>query len=115
MSKNGSQVSYQELLSILGTEFDRRMVEEPDFLDGLPPNSHVALQICIDVDMEAELKSYIQGFNAWAIDLAKHQLGSEQSLCVAQCVMRPLIKRAATGMTRQIARAACTDYELVGS
>ncbi len=115
MSNDGSQVSYQELLSILGKEYDRRMIAEADFLDGLPPNSHVAIQICIDDDMEDKLRNYIVGFNSWSIELAKAQLEPDQSLCIAQCLMRPLVRRAATSMTRRIAYATCTDYELVSS
>lgn len=113
MTNEIRQVTYQELLEILGADFDRRMVEDSDFLDGIPSGSCVCIQILATDAMEPDVRNYVIGFNKWSRDVSTKQLRPGQPFCVARCSMRPLVSLAATEMTKGVASAPCGEYELV--
>jgi hypothetical protein len=113
MTDRIEQLTYQELLEILGADFDRRMVDDPSFLDELPAGACVCIQILVTDAMERNVREYIIGFNKWSHDVSTKQLRPGQPFCVARCSMRSLVGLAASDMTRGVACASCGEYELI--
>jgi len=60
---------YERQISILGMEFDRYMIEHPEFSEQFPQNAHIVL-----------LKHGDVKFNEWSFNLAKKQKDDGQPI-----------------------------------
>lgn len=104
---------YQELLTALGKSFDREVVYEPTFLDGVPSGSYIALQIGVGAELSPSMVEEIEGFNSWSMSIARSHLREGQPLCVATCKLRPLVVGAYDSVDTDMITTACDSYELV--
>jgi len=104
---------YQEMLTILGHSFDRQVVSDPTFLDGVPRGAYVALQVMVDATASREMRVEIAGFNDWSMRIAKSHLADGQDLCVARFALRPLVIQASESLTNGVLETACDAYDLV--
>ncbi len=65
---------FQRVLELIGQDFDRRMIEDPDFFPDLPPNAYVIFQIQIEGDAPPALREQVEEFNAWVRKLSEAQI-----------------------------------------
>ena len=74
---------FERLKSVLGYEFDRYVMEHPDFAEKIPPGAIVVLQV------EGE-----DDFNKWARNIAELHRGKEEPILYVQVKgLRPLKSR----------------------
>jgi hypothetical protein len=84
---------FERLNSVLGYEFDRYVLEHPDFAEKIPPGAIVVLQL------EGE-----DAFNKWARNIAELHRGKDEPILFVQVkglrpprsrLIRPVIARSA--------------------
>ena len=83
----------ERLDSVLGFEFDRYVMEHPDFAERIPPGAIVVLQL------EGE-----DALNRWARNIAEHHRGKDEPILFVQVkglrppksrLIRPVIAKSA--------------------
>ena len=103
---------YQKLLRALVTDFNHRMVNETDFLPGVPDNAHVVIQIADTPGLPSGMAGEIRGFNKWSMSLGCSQKEPEQRLCIARCRLAPLLVQARRTLTVETVATSNSTYEL---
>lgn len=82
---------FEHLLSIISTDFDRRVLEDLDFATDMPSGAYVLFQLEIDGlagGVAKEINSIVAGFNAWLKKLAESQRDPQQPVYQATLVVR---------------------------
>jgi len=74
---------FADLLRVLGEDFDRLVIEDPDFSARIPPKAHIIIQLEIPESSNPRLCREVELFNRWARDLALKQLEPEEKIVEA--------------------------------
>jgi len=65
---------------VLGEDFDRHVIEDPDFSARIPPKAHIIIQLEVPGSVNPKLRREVELFNQWARDLALKQLEPEEKI-----------------------------------
>ncbi|MBI1744481.1 hypothetical protein HYR54_15645 [Candidatus Acetothermia bacterium] len=82
MNKKKIEV-YERLLSTISTDFDRRVLDDPDFASEMPIGAYVLFQVQYDGlsgPSAKDIRAYFEEFNAWLKDLVERQRDPDQSV-----------------------------------
>jgi len=71
---------FADLLRVLGEDFDRHVIEDPDFSARIPPKAHIIIQLEVPGSVNPKLRREVELFNQWARDLALKQLEPEEKI-----------------------------------
>ncbi len=74
---------FEQLLSVISSDFDRRILEDPDFASDMPSNAYVLFQLKMEGPVTAKVTSEVEAFNTWLKDLAERQRDAGQPVYVA--------------------------------
>jgi hypothetical protein len=84
---------YERILSMIGRDFDRRMIEDPDFSPDLPPNAYILFQILIEGEAPPQLLREVEEFNRWVREVCEPQIDPDHNVVTAvlkiQLISRP--------------------------
>jgi len=65
---------FTDLFHVLGEEFDRHVIEDPDFFSAcIPPKAHTIVQLEVPESVNLRLRREVSLFNQWARDLVLKQ------------------------------------------
>lgn len=78
---------FQEWLRVIGTDFDRAVLDDPDFAASIPFNAYVLFQLKIEGGVDPRLLAEIEEFNTWLKDLAERQRDPDQPIYRATLVV----------------------------
>lgn len=81
------QQEYEELLGLIGRDFDRRMFEDPDFGEDLPSNAYILFQIDVKGETDAQLQDQVEDFNRWVQEVCRPQVDPDHNLVTATLVI----------------------------
>jgi len=73
---------FADLLRVLGEDFDRHVIEDPDFSARIPPKAHIIIQLEVPENVDLRLRREVELFNRWARDLALKQFEPEEEVVV---------------------------------
>jgi len=73
---------FEKMLSIISADFDRRVLDDPEFAADMPPRAYVLFQLKIQ-GLSGSNAEEVGEFNAWLKDLAKRQREPGQPLYLA--------------------------------
>lgn len=65
--------TFEYILDVVGADFDRRVLEDPDFASDMPPNAYVLFQVKVEGISDPRVLEEVDEFNAWLEDLAQRQ------------------------------------------
>lgn len=107
--------AFQQLLRLLGDDFDHRMIHDEDFLPDLPNSSYIALQLAPWAGMPAQVEEFLDEFNRWSVELCRSQMDAVRGLCIARLHLRPLVRPVFGKALPRIAEEAvsCEECELI--
>jgi hypothetical protein len=74
---------FEHWLSLISEDFDRCLLDDPDFASDMRPGSYVLFQLEVEGLTDARLLADVQGFNSWLKELAAQQKDTGQPLYVA--------------------------------
>ncbi|MFN4218176.1 MAG: hypothetical protein ACK4HB_02690 [Candidatus Bipolaricaulia bacterium] len=78
---------FQEWLRVMGTDFDRAVLDDPDFAASIPLNAYVLFQLKVDGVSDPQLLAEVEEFNDWLRGLAKRQRDPDQPIYRATLVI----------------------------
>lgn len=112
VGRSSTERSYQEILRLIGEDFDNWVLENPGPSPRMPPHGCVALQIGILPLWAPEKVAIAEAFNRWSLGLAMRQLQPGQKLWVATCYPRPIVSSGQSSLEDDVARSPCGEYVL---
>jgi len=82
MTKKKTEL-FERLLSSISTDFDRRVLDDPDFANDMPLGAYVLFQVRytgVKGSSAKEIEAFFEEFNNWVKDLTDRQLDPTQPI-----------------------------------
>jgi len=103
---------FADLLRVLGKDFDRHVIEDPDFSARIPPKAHIIIQLEVPENVDLRLRREVELFNRWAMDLALKQSEPGEKIVVAVRRLAPLVALASDNLNPTFLEQARGEYAL---
>ena len=111
--------SYEKILQLISRDFDRRILGDPEFGEGLPERAYIVFQLSIPGAEDPRLLDEVRWFNRWVRELCRPQIDPDHRVVEAVLTLtsppvsvhpeRPFRRSLSQRMIKELPR----EFELV--
>lgn len=81
--------NYEKILQLISRDFDRQILNDPEFGEGLPERAYVIFQLSIPGAEDSRLQDEVQRFNQWVRELCRPQIDPNHRVVEAVLTLTP--------------------------
>jgi hypothetical protein len=118
MKRETKELRYEKILRQLAQDFDRRLLDDPNFKPGIPSNSYVVFQLAVEGTVNTRLVEEVAQFNRWVWEFCRSQMDPDHQVIVATLYLSlakeatPAKKLPQTGLTPQMLERLPREFQL---
>lgn len=121
MKREPKALKYEKILRQLAQDFDRRLLDDPSFTPGIPPNSYVVFQLAVEGAVNSKLLEEVAQFNLWVWEFCRPQMEPDHNVIVATLYLSlakevaPAKKPRQMGLTPQMLERLPREFQLTAA